>query len=266
MNRLLVPLILSIMVCAGCTAASSGNRNAAFEKQLRQTLEEHPEIVLEALSRNKVEMLTLVEQGAREREMLKREAAWKLEAANPLKPVVSGDRPVYGNRDAEITIVEYSDFLCPYCGRGKMTVKGLVDDSNGRLRVVFKHVPLHDGADILAAMFEAVGMQDQDKAWVYAEKVFERQAEFFRSGKDVINQVLAELDIDVQRAWKDAESKAVKERIAGDMAEAEKFGISGTPTYIVGGIKVRGALPRKYFERVLNILEEEQSVCEDCLN
>ncbi len=267
MKHLIVPLLLVILCSAGCTAATaSGNRNAAFEDMLRKTLKEHPEIVFDALAQNKVGMLSLVEQGAREREMLKRESQWRSQAAAPLKPSIPADRPVYGNKDAAITIVEYSDFLCPYCGRGKKTVQKLVDDSGGKLRLVFKHVPLHDGAKTLAAMFEAVGMQDPDKAWVYARKVFERQALFMQSDKKLMNQLLQELDVDIDKAWKDAEGPVVRKRIEEDEAEAEKFGISGTPTYMVGGVVVRGALPRRYFDRVLDILEEQGSFCEDCMN
>lgn len=264
MRRLVIPL-LCVIALSGCRAASSQGGSFDFEEQLRKTLAEHPEIVLKALEENKVEVLAIVEQGARERELLKRESLWRTQAANPLKPLIPEERAIYGNRDAEITIVEYSDFLCPYCGRGKMTVKQLVKESGGNIRAIFKHVPLHDGSTPLSALFEAVSMQSSEKAWEYAEKVFERQALLGNADRDILNEILGELGVDAPKAWKDAESTMVKERLRQDEAEAEKFRITGTPTYLINGVMLRGALPKRYFEKVLDIIEEEV-LCEDCLN
>ena len=94
--------------------------------------------------------------------------SWRSEAEfkDPKQPVLSLDRVYWGQSDAPITIVEYSDFECPYCARGYRTIKDLMAEYGDSVRLLYKHLPLemHEEALPAALYFEAIALQSDDAA------------------------------------------------------------------------------------------------------
>ena len=97
-----------------------------------------------------------------------------------VNPVIEDSRVIVGAKNAPITIVEYSDFECPYCSRGFATVKQLLSEYKGQIRFVFKHLPLdfHPLAKPAALYYEAIALQSHEKAIKFHDKIFENQNVF----------------------------------------------------------------------------------------
>jgi predicted DsbA family dithiol-disulfide isomerase len=103
-----------------------------------------------------------------------------------------------------------------------------------------------------AQYFEAAALQSREKAWQFHDRLFQEQEKL---SPDFFKQVAKELGLDVARLEKDAASPAIAERIKADIAEAERFGIQGTPGYIIDGVPLRGAYPINYFEEIIRQVE-----------
>lgn len=167
---------------------------------------------------------------------------------NP-KVVPAGNSPSKGPKDAPITIVEFSDFECPFCSRGMNTMYEVLKNYEGKVRVVFKHLPLsfHKNAEPAARASLAAGKQG--KFWEMHDKFFANQRglneEFYMS-------TAKELGLDMAKFKKDYESEEIKKAVQEDMALARKLGISGTPGFSVNGVMVKGAYPYPHFEKIIN--------------
>ena len=92
----------------------------------------------------------------------------------------------------------------------------------------------------------------------FADKVFADQKGFNKDGKAALKKLLAELKIDQEQLAKDLADPKLKEIIKADNKEHSKFGFSGTPTFLVNGVAVRGAYPLPYFEKIIKMLEKNQ--------
>lgn len=184
----------------------------------------------------------------------------KKEFDNPKKYAMEADRPFKGNANAKVTIVEYSDFQCPFCKRGSDTIDEVMKAYGNEVRVVFKHLPLegkHPNARRGSEYFEAIAMQDSEKAFEFKKLVFNNQDKTYGSDKDAdkLYQSLAkEAKADMARLAKDLKEKAdvIKKRIDGDMAEAQANGIEGTPGFLINGVTIKGAYPFPEFKKIID--------------
>lgn len=254
MNIRPLPLLLAVLIAAPAGAEISRD-------DLKKALDANPDLVLAALKKaDKSKFFEYViaaqnefqarkQKEEAEREQKEMEAAYK----NPLKPDLSGSLRMKGKADAPITIVEYSDFQCPYCKQGYANVETMRKIYGDKLRVVFKNKPLHFHplAMPAAKWFEALALQSPEKAMMFHDSLFENQDKL---GEDYYKKLTKDLGLDVAKAQKDAESDGVKKKIAADMAEADKFGMEGTPGYLVNGVPIRGAYPPEVFAKVIDKL------------
>jgi len=249
------------LVLLACVLFLSACAQAASRDQVAQTLRDNPQLVLDALKSDKGQLLDILDQAVLEREQLQRQESLLQGLANPLKPEIAADRPFLGASNAPVTIVEYSDFLCGYCARGSATMQELVRRHPGEVRVFFKHFPSRPGALEPAAVFEALAMQDKAAAWKFAEIAFANQQSLADGSGKAVAAIIASLGtmfkVDAARLKKDMASQAVRQRIESDVAEARRFGVEGTPTFVVNGVVVRGAAPLEEFEEVLGLLRRK---------
>lgn len=208
-------------------------------KQLSETLEKHPEILANAIEKNPdvfMEALQKAAQAAQgkmqEREAQAEQKRVEEEMANPLKPEIPTDRGFMGDVNAKITIVEYTDFQCPFCARGYTTLEQVRKAYGKDVRVLVKNLPLpmHPMAMPAAKAFEALRLKSPEKAEKFYHEVFQNQNKL--NSEKYIYDVVKKVGGDVAKVKADAEGKVVKERIEKDMAEAEKFGMTGTPGFV----------------------------------
>jgi protein-disulfide isomerase len=151
-------------------------------------------------------------------------------------------------------MVEYSDFFCQYCAPGTRTAKLFFSRHPETLRFFYKHLPLQQPSLVAATYFEGVAMQDAQLAWQYMEAIFSDQSRFHQGGEAALIELARELGLDLDRLAADVKSQAIQERIARDMQEASALGIKGTPTFILGGVPIRGAASLEEFENVLHMV------------
>ncbi|MBI9111335.1 thioredoxin domain-containing protein [Maridesulfovibrio ferrireducens] len=261
--------IVLVMFASGCVSKQG------LKEQIAQVIKDNPQIVLDAMRENNIELLTIVESGIDSRSELNRREKFQAEIDNPLNPVISPDRASIGNPEALVTIVEYSDFLCPYCSKGAKVARDLVASNPNKYRLIYKHLPLHEESKKLAAVYEAIALLDKEKAFKFHDVAFEMQKSLYNdSNGKILGKILLDLDIDLNELEKVLKSKKIVENLAGDKAEAKSFGFDATPTFLVNGVSIRGYVPADKFESIIGFILEKSpkkeaddgEVCEDCLN
>ncbi len=233
---------------------------ASSPTQLKKTLEDHPEILVNAIEKHPELIFPAIQEASQRNDAILQEQADKNEAnrvvkdlANPLKPILAEGRAYRGNKDAPILIVEYSDFQCPYCGKGFETMKQVQKEYPGKVRFLFKNLPLsfHPLAMPAAKRFEAIVLQSPEKAYKYHDTIFSHQNKLSADGEAYMDQVAKSLGVNMAKMKKDMEGEVVTGRIQADMQEAKKFNIEGTPGFIVNGVSMRGAYPFSHFKEII---------------
>lgn len=229
---------------------------------VEETLRQHPDLILRALEQNPAMIADLVERGTEIRKAKLEEAQWQAEMANPKVALVAEDRPIRGARNAPITVVEYSDFECPYCRAVSPTLQEVLVAYGDKVRLVYKHNPLsfHATAEPAARYFEAIALQNEEEAWRFHDLVFQQQRNLSR-GIEAVQEIAETLNVDHAQLERDLQSDAVTQRIAADRAEAERFGFDGTPAFVINGVSLVGNHPKRDFDRIIRkMLPEPQAM------
>jgi protein-disulfide isomerase len=149
------------------------------------------------------------------------------------------DDHIRGPADAPVTLVEYGDFECPYCGRAEPTVRELLADLGAEVRYVYRQLPLtdvHAHAQLAAEASEAAAAQG--RFWEMHDLLFDHQDAL--TGRDLLRYA-EELGLDVERFRKEMRNHDHAPRVARDVESAELSGVAGTPTFFVNGHRHHGA-------------------------
>jgi len=144
-----------------------------------------------------------------------------------------GESPVKGAADGPITIVEFSDYQCPYCARSEGLVQSALAAYPTQARLVYKHLPLtsiHPHA--LPAAHASAAAQKQGKFWEMHEKLFANQRAL---APEQLKQYASEIGLDLAQFDTDMQSDEVKKLVQEDMQLAQRVGVRGTPTIFVNG-------------------------------
>jgi Na+/H+ antiporter NhaA len=146
---------------------------------------------------------------------------------------------VRGPDSAPVTLVEYGDYECPYCGQAEVVVRELLDEFGDELRYVWRHLPLSDvhfNAQMAAEATEAAGTQGA--FWPMHDKLLTSQDEL--TARD-LKRHADELGLDVERFWDELRRREHAERVAEDVASADTSGVAGTPSFFINGRRHQGA-------------------------
>lgn len=236
--------------------------------QLKKTLENNPDILTNVIEKHPDKVMEALQTaarnaqaGARDREMKEEETRRDEEFKNPKVAEIPENRATRGPKDAPIVLVEYSDFQCPFCSRGFKTVEEVMSKYKGQVRFVYKHLPLdfHPLAEPAAKRFEAIALQDHEKAYKFHDEVFSNQEKLKDKGEKFLDDAAKKAGADIAKMKKDMDGEEVKKRIEADVAEAKKFGFSGTPGFLVSGVSLRGAYPVEEFQKIIDkVLSEKK--------
>jgi protein-disulfide isomerase len=235
------------------------------EKQITEAIKKNPKILFQIIEENPADFMEAVQKAAKaaQGEMAKRreaDEAKKFEKAfdNPLTPEIRKDESFRYSKTGPITLVEYSDFQCPFCVRGFQTVQQLSKRYPGKIRFVYKHLPLSFHKEALPAShyYEAIRLQSEEKAFKFHDELFANQRKIAK-GVPFLKKVAKKLGVNMKKLAKDVKSKEVIARVDADMKEAAKFGFQGTPGFLLNGIPVRGAYPVDHFEKIIAKLKEK---------
>lgn len=168
-----------------------------------------------------------------------------------LKPTVSNADHAQGNMDADLVIVEYGDYQCPYCGAAYPILKKLMSQFGDQIKFVFRNFPLsemHQYARAAALAAEAAGLQG--KFWEMHDAIYENQ----RALNEMLLMKLAEkLKLNIPQFEEDIKSSKLAEKVDADFESGVMSGVNGTPSFYVNGKKFDGGA-----EDLLQLISAEE--------
>lgn len=156
-----------------------------------------------------------------------------------LIPPVGADDHVQGPADAPVTLVEYGDYECSYCGMAYPIVKSIQERMGDQLRFVFRSFPLsemHPHAEHAAEVAEAAA--DQDHFWEMHDMLYEHQD---RLGDAALVRYAQQLGMDPNEVRSDLEDETYADRVRRQFMSGVRSGVNGTPTFFINGERFNGA-------------------------
>lgn len=163
--------------------------------------------------------------------------------------------PTLGDDDAPVTMVEYSDFQCPYCGQFAREVEPqLVEEyvEDGTLKIEWRDFP-YLGQESVNAALAARAAQEQGKFWDFHEVLYDNQ-EGQNNGAfsdDNLMRLAEEAGVDTTELEESLISSKHQQAVADDFEEGQQRGVTGTPTFVINGETIVGAQPKEEFERAI---------------
>jgi protein-disulfide isomerase len=178
----------------------------------------------------------------------------KIDVAVLLRPpsvaVAYDPARVKGDPKAPITIVEFSDFQCPFCKKSESTLHELLTKYNGRVKLAYLDFPLreiHPQAQSAAEAARCAG--EQGKFWEYHDALYAEQSKL--DGAELLTRARA-LNLDAKSFQSCLSSGKFKSKIEADIEQGRKVGVAGTPGFFVNGVFLSGAVPQADFEKIID--------------
>ncbi len=170
----------------------------------------------------------------------------------PIFNVKVGNSPFMGGADAKITIVEFTDFECPFCSRGANTMTELKNKYGNKIKVVFKNYPLpfHNNAKTAANAAFCAREHGEKYFWKLHDKLFENQSKLNESG--ILSMVKTIGIKDIKKFEACVKGKKHMALVDQDMKEALEIGVKSTPTFFVNGRMITGALSLHEFVSIID--------------
>lgn len=180
---------------------------------------------------------------------LEKKAKVEILIERPRVEISVDDDPSQGKKGAPITLIEFSDFQCPFCKRVRPTLSKIMDTYKGKVYYVFRDFPLsfHKNAEKAAQAANCAG--DQDKYWKYNTHIWENQREL---QIEKLKEYAKTLGLNESKFNECLDSDKYADEIAKDMKEGSAAGVTGTPAYFVNGIFISGAQPFENFKDIID--------------
>lgn len=160
--------------------------------------------------------------------------------------------PIRGTADASVTLVEFSDFHCPFCKRVQPTLTRVLEKYPSKVRLLFRHLPLDALHPQARGAAEASWCaQDQGKFWEYHDLLF---ANAPKAAQDDLKHYAEQSDLDVKKFESCLSQNVHRDNIQRDIDEVTKLGMSGTPAFFINGRLLSGAQP---LEKFVQVIDEE---------
>lgn len=182
-----------------------------------------------------------------------------------VKNISVDDDPLKGNQDAEITIIEFSDFQCPFCLKFHEQTWPLLEKnylSTGKVNFVYRDFPIQSiHPNAMPAALASECADDQGKFWEYHDKLFENQRMWqdldIQTGVNTFKQFAQELGLNMDEFNSCLDSGKYIDEVRNDLDAGREYGVTGTPGFFVGNekigfTKIIGAQPYSVFQRVID--------------
>jgi protein-disulfide isomerase len=207
-------------------APDNGASNPALGRNIRAYLMANPEVLVEAMA-----------ELERKQDSQRDTQAGKAIQQNQAELLQDPETPVVGNPKGDVTIVEFSDYQCPYCKKAHAAVKSVLA-SDSKVRLVYKDLPILGEASKIAAV-AALASIKQGKYDAFHDALMTNNAKL---DADRIFDIAASVGIDVARLKTDMDDPKIKATIDRNMALAQDLGVRGTPAFVIGKQFVPGAV------------------------
>ncbi len=211
-------------------AQAASRISPRMQEQVLQIIREHPEVIMESLQAYQQQQRQQIQQA--------QQAFLQEFKANPQE--VIGKSPTTGAPESKTVLLEFSDFECPYCSQAHKTLKQLIANHQGEVKLVYKHFPLiqiHNEAMPAAKAAWAAGQQS--KFWEYHDALFTQQNQL---GEKLYVAIAKTLNLDLEQFTQDRNGDAANAAIEQDIQMANKLGINGTPFFVMNGEAFAGAV------------------------
>lgn len=270
-----VVITLASLSLAGCAASADGELSSAEYEKLKAQIKE--ELMRELIQDGELD--AAIDAGISRFVERQRQARAEAEAreqqdtaalAKNVREVSAERDHIYGNPDALVSLIEYSDFECPFCKRFHKTAKEIVDAYDGKVNWVYRHFPLafhNPGAQMQAEASEcAAALGGNDAFWKYTDTIYERTTS---NGEgfpiEGLVPLAREIGLDGDAFGKCLKERRFEARVSEDFEEGVRIGIRGTPGNILlnnesGAVIPRpGAAPYNTLKRLIDALLEEEA-------
>ena len=239
---------------AATTALTACNQDV--EKNSVMTEEQVKMIIDNYIEQNPGKIVQEVDKYMREMQAKQEQMAMQQSFENPIEVSIDEKTPVKGAEDAVITIVEYSDFECPFCQRVNPTLEEVLERYKGKVRVAYKHLPLAFHQNAGPAALASIAANEQGKFWEFHDALFINQQNL---NEATYLKIAKELGLDMDKFKADMASEWAKAKLEKDTQEAQELGIQGTPHFLVNGVPVSGAVPTENFVQVIEKLLDDMN-------
>lgn len=174
--------------------------------------------------------------------------------AKPIRPVFSvqvGDAPFVGKADAKVTIVEFSDFQCPFCQKGAGVMEEVKKKYGNKVKIAFKNYPLpfHNNAKTAANAGLCANEQGVNFFWKMHDQMFANQGSLTAEGLVGMAKKIGLKEADFKTCL---ESNKFAVKVESDIKEGQDVGVKSTPTFFVNGKMISGAVPLEQFSEVID--------------
>ena len=174
-----------------------------------------------------------------------------------MKKIKLDGAPTRGPSDAKVTVVEYSDFQCPYCGRAwELFEKEVYPEYKDKVRFVFKQMPLtqiHPWAEDAAVASACALEQGNDQFWKVYDGLFAQQAQITKENLPAkVEEIATAAGLDVPRLKECLAGRKTIDAVKADQSEAMTVGVSGTPTFFINGRRIQNTQDAGAFKQALD--------------
>jgi protein-disulfide isomerase len=159
--------------------------------------------------------------------------------------------PVRGPDGATLTLVEFSDFQCPYCSIAVAKLNAVLEAYPGKIKLIFKQFPLDMHSQAALAAAAAIAAHRQGRFWPMHDALFAHRRELSRA---VILALARTAGLDMERFQADLDSAATKATVARDVEDGDRAGVEGTPSVFINGRKYNGNLD---LPAIRTVIDEE---------
>ncbi len=243
--KTITPVIMAGFCAALASACANSSDIGRLEAKVEQLADQQKDVLskLEDIGKGQKEILAKASAPARP-------AAPAAEDPNKVYDIPVGKSASRGPADAKVTIIEFSDFQCPFCARSVELIDQIAAAYPKDVRIVYKNFPLSFHAQAMPAAKAAIAAGMQGKFWPMHDEIFKNSSKLTPESYDVFAKAIG---LNVAQFNKDMESPAVQAQIAEEMKEATAASVRGTPTFYINGKKPAG----RSLEIYKQIIDEE---------
>jgi len=181
-------------------------------------------------------------------DQLKKDNQVSIKLSEP-RQVVEAKGPARGPPSAPVTLVEFSDFQCPFCGKAHDTVEQVMQTYAGKVKLVFRHYPLDFHKNAEKAAEASMCANEQGKFWEYHDVLFKNQQTL---EVPQLKDHAKDVGLDAASFSACLDSGKYKKAVDEDMAAGQKVGVTGTPAFFINGVMINGAQPFDEFKKVID--------------
>jgi len=224
---LLIPLLITI----GCTDEETLKNIQDTQKEILSKLSDADRETLKEIQSTQTQILAKVAE-------IEKKISTPTPPSGPAADynrvynIPAGNSPVKGNKNASVTIVEFSDFQCPYCAMLQPTLNEVLKVYPKEVKLVFKHFPLSFHAQAMNAVKASMAAGEQGKFWEMHDAIFEN---YNKLSDERFKEFAEKIGLDVKKFAADYNSNKYELQIQQDINIAKGVGVTGTPTLFING-------------------------------